>query len=74
MFYYHVNNSGIVKEFWVHIPVKKDPKLKNIIKNAKKDFKEYPIVAETIEARGLTAEEIIKNPCILLEILDRSME
>lgn len=74
IFFYQVNNSGIIKDFWVHIPVKKAPKLKNIIKNAKKDFKEYPIVAETIEARGLTAEEIIKKPCILLEILDSSME
>ena len=74
IFYYQVNNSGIIKEFWVHIPVKKAPKLKSIIKNAKKNFKEYPIVAETIEARGLTAEEIIKNPSILLEILDTSME
>lgn len=74
IFFYQVNNSGIIKDFWVHIPVKKAPKLKNIIKNAKKDFKKYPIVAETIEARGLTAEEIIKNPCILLEILDCSME
>lgn len=74
IFFYQVNNSGIIKDFWVHIPVKKAPKLKNIIKNAKKDFKEYPIVAETIKARELTAEEIIKNPCILLEILDCSME
>lgn len=74
MFLYQINNSGIIKKFWVHIPVKKAPKLKSIIKNAKKDFKEYPVVAETIESRGLTAEEIIKNPCILLEILDSSME
>ncbi len=74
IFFYQINNSGIIKDFWVHIPVKKAPKLKSIIKKAKKDFKEYPIVAETIEARGLTAEEIIKNPCILLEILDSSME
>lgn len=74
IFLYQVNNSDIVKGFWVHIPVKKAPKLKSIIKNAKKDFKEYPVVAETIETRGLTAEEIIRNPCILLEILDDSLE
>lgn len=62
IFFYQVNNSGIIKDFWVHIPVKKAPKLKNIIKNAKKDFKEYPIVAETIEARGADSRRNNQKP------------
>lgn len=73
IFCYQADNSGIIKDFWVHIPVKKAPKLKSIIKNVKKNFKDYPIVAETIESDCLTADTIIQNPCILLEILDKNL-
>ena len=58
----------------MHIPVKKAPKLKSIIKKAKKDFKDYPVVPETIVSDGLTADTIIQNPCILLDILDKHLE
>ena len=74
MFCYQVDNSDKIKYFWSYIPVKKAPKLKSIIQNVKKEFKEYPIVAGTIESEGLTADEIVLNPCILLEILDKSLK
>ena len=71
---YEIDNSGIMKYFWSDIPVKKAPNLKSIIKKAKNDFKEYPTVAATIEAEGFTAEEIVNNPWILLEILDKQLK
>ncbi len=74
IFCYEIDKSGIIKDFWVHIPVKKAPKLKSIIKKAKKDFKDYPVVAETIVSDGLTADTILQNPCILLDILDKHLE
>lgn len=73
IFFYQVDNSDKIKYFWLYIPVKKAPKLKSIIKNVKKEFKDYPIVAETIESEGLNADEIVQDPCILLEILDKSL-
>ncbi len=74
VFAYRVGNEEVIRTFWVHIPVKKAPKLKSIIKKAKKDFKDYPVVAETIVSDGLTADTIIQNPCILLDILDKHLE
>ena len=37
-------------------------------------FKDYPAVAEEVEKRGLTAEQIHEDPTILLEILDKSLQ
>lgn len=70
--YYYKNShdNDIIKLFWVYIPAKKDPNLKSILKNVRKKFREYPVVAETIEQRGLTAAEIIEKPCLLLKIFD----
>lgn len=72
LFCYKTDDSDIIKIFYTYIPVKKAPKIKSIIKDVRKNFKEYPVVAETIENENMTAEEIIDNPCVILEILDKS--
>ena len=73
-FCYKTDDNDIIKIFYTYIPVKKAPNLKSIIKDARKNFKEYPVVAENIENEGITAEEIIDNPCVMLEILDKSLK
>ena len=45
-----------------------------IMKKIKNKFKDYPAVAEEVEKRGLTAEQIHEDPTILLEILDKSLQ
>ena len=72
LYYYVVDtDKERVRCFWSYIPSKKTSK--KFIKNLKKDFKEYPFVAETVEAEGITAEQINQNPMLLLEILDKNL-
>lgn len=47
---------------------------KKLLKKTKDKFKDYPAVAEEVEKRGLTAEQIHEDPTILLEILDKSLQ
>lgn len=47
---------------------------KKLLKKIKDKFKDYPAVAEEVEKRGLTAEQIHEDPTILLEILDKSLQ
>ena len=47
---------------------------KKLLKKIKDKFKDYPVVAEEVEKRGLTAERIHENPTILLEILDKNLQ
>lgn len=47
---------------------------KKLLKKIKDRFKDYPAVAEEVEKRGITAEQIHENPTILLEILDKSLQ
>ena len=47
---------------------------KKLLKKISEKFKDYPAVAEEVEKRGLTAEQIHENPTILLEILDKSLQ
>ena len=47
---------------------------KKLLKKIKEKFKDYPAVAEEVEKRGLTAEQIHEAPTILLEILDKSLQ
>ena len=47
---------------------------KKLLNKISKKFKDYPAVAEEVEKRGLTAEQIHENPTILLEILDKSLQ
>ena len=45
-----------------------------MLKRLRKDFEKYPTVADEVEKRGLTSEQIHENPTILLEILDKSLQ
>lgn len=45
-----------------------------LLKKIRTKFKDYPAVADEVEKRGLTAEQIHENPTILLEILDKSLQ
>ena len=47
---------------------------KKLLKKIKDKFKDNPAVAEEVEKRGLTAEQIHEDPTILLEILDKSLQ
>ena len=47
---------------------------KKLLKKISEKFKDYPTVAEEVEKRGLTAEQIHEDPTILLEILDKSLQ
>lgn len=47
---------------------------KKLLKKISEKFKDYPAVADEVEKRGLTAEQIHENPTILLEILDKSLQ
>ena len=47
---------------------------KKLLKKIKDKFKDYPAVAEEVEKRGLTAEQIHEDPTILLEILDKRLQ
>ena len=47
---------------------------KKLLNKISKKFKDYPTVAEEVEKRGLTAAQIHKDPTILLEILDKSLQ
>lgn len=72
LYYYVVDTDNQrIRCFWSYIPSKKPSK--SFVKNLKKDFKEYPVVAETVEAEGITAEQINQNPMLLLEILDKNL-
>ena len=63
------------RHYWVHAPtLKKQKTLKTCLKDMDTDFKEYPQVRETVEKQGLTKEQIDKDPTILLEILDKSLQ
>lgn len=64
--------------YWTYRPEPVNPKyakfLKYTMNNMKKDLKAYPKVLEEIERQGLTAEKINKDPKIILEILDKSLQ
>ena len=47
---------------------------RSLLKKISEKFKDYPTVAEEVEKRGLTAEQIHEDPTILLEILDKSLQ
>lgn len=47
---------------------------KKLLKKISEKFKDYPAVAEEVEKRGITAEQIHEDPTILLEILDKSLQ
>lgn len=47
---------------------------KKLLKKISEEFKDYPTVAEEVEKRGLTAEQIHEDSTILLEILDKSLQ
>lgn len=55
-----------------YIPSKKTPKLKSILRDVKNNFQkeDFKYIKETVESQGITAEQIIDKPWILLEILD----
>lgn len=77
-FIYNVDtDSTRYCSYWTYRPEPVNPKyaryMKYTMRNMKKDFKPYPKVLEEIEKRGLTAEQINKDPKILLEILDESL-
>ena len=45
-----------------------------LLKKIREKFKDYPAVADEVEKRGITAEQIHEDPTILLEILDKSLQ
>ena len=47
---------------------------RSLLKKISEKFKDYPTVAEEVEKRGLTAEQIHEDSTILLEILDKSLQ
>lgn len=47
---------------------------KKLLKKIREKFKDYPAVADEVEKRGITAEQIHEDPTILLEILDKSLQ
>ena len=47
---------------------------KKLLKHIQNKFKDYPAVADEVEKRGITAEQIHEDPTILLEILDKSLQ
>ncbi len=47
---------------------------KKLLKKIREKFKDYPAVADEVEKKGITAEQIHENPTILLEILDKSLQ
>ena len=78
-FIYNVDSDSTRnRSFWLYRPEPINPKyaryMKYTMRNMKKDFKAYPQVLEEIEKQGLTAEQINKDPKILLEILDKSLQ
>ena len=78
-FIYNVDSDSTRnRSYWLYRPEPINPKyaryLKYTMRNMKKDFKAYPQVLEEIEKQGLTAEQINKDPKILLDILDKSLQ
>ena len=67
------DNTRNIK-YWDYLSNRKPQSLKTRLKRMNKDFKEYPQVREVVEKQGLTAEQISKNPTILLGILDKSLQ
>ena len=47
---------------------------KKLLKHIQNKFNDYPAVADEVEKRGITAEQIHEDPTILLEILDKSLQ
>lgn len=73
MYYKKINSeSDLIKMMYAYTPSKKTPKLKSILKNVKNNFskEDFKYIKETVESQGITAEQIIDKPWILLEILD----
>lgn len=67
------SESDLIKLMYTYIPSKKMPKLKSILKDVKNNFKkeDFEYIKATLESQGVTAEQIIEKPWILLEILDK---
>lgn len=66
------SESDLIKMLYTYIPSKKTPKLKSILRDIKNNFKQedFRYIKETVESQGITAEQVIDKPWILLEILD----
>lgn len=66
------SESNLIKLMYTYIPSKKTPKLKSILKDVRNNFgkDDFEYIKATVEAQGITAEQIIDKPWILLEILD----
>ncbi len=80
--YYYVTDSAKDKIicFWLKNTIKKGKLAKLIegkksyIKELRKDFKDYPNVAETVEKENISEQQINDDPALLLEILDKSIK
>ncbi len=80
--YYYVTDTAKDKIicFWLKNTIKKSKlsKLiegkKSYIKEIRKDFEDYPIVAETVEKENISEQQINEDPELLLEILDKSLK
>ena len=78
--YHYMVDSGKHVYYWMLFEDKKinskreKYSQKKLLKKIKDKFKDYPAVAEEVEKRGLTAEQIHEDPTILLEILDKSLQ
>lgn len=73
MYYKKIRSeSDNIKLMYTYIPSKKMPKLKSILKGVKNNFKkeDFEYIKETVESQGITAEQLVDKPWILLEILD----
>lgn len=73
IYYKKINSeSDLIKMLYTYIPSKKTPKLKSILNDVKNNFRkeDFKYIKETVESQGITAEQIIDKPWILLEILD----
>ena len=69
------SESDLIKYFYTFIPSKKTPKLKSILKDIKNNFRkeDFRYIQNTVESKGITAEEITEKPWVLLEILDKHL-
>lgn len=70
------SESDVIKLMYTYIPSKKTPKLKSILKDVKNNFEKenFEYIKATVESQGITAEQIINKPWILLEILDNRVK
>lgn len=73
MYYKKIKSeSDNIKLMYTYIPSKKMPKLKSILKNVKNNFKkeDFEYIKAEVESQGITAEQLVDKPWIMLEILD----